>query len=419
MDSFTALAVVLTLTAVFSYFNERVLGLQQTIGLMVIALVFTLVLTLLKYLGLTEFFTDERSLVSSVALDETLLNGVLCFMLFSGSINVKAQTLGEERWVILALAVGATLIAAILIGVTVWGALAALGVGIGIFYALVFGALISPTDPIAALAILGKVGLPPRLEAIINGESLFNDGVGVVIFTIALTVASGTAQPTVIDAILLFLREVFGGIGLGLIASAIMHAMLTRTSDYSTQVLISLSIVALAYVIAEHIEVSGPIAMVVTGLFIGNVTIARLGEIPMKRFKTFWEAADNILNSMLFVLIGLHLVLIPSGSPFLPIAILAIAICLAARWISVFIPLQTLSALEMLRAHTIGVTNLLTWGGLRGGLAIAMALSLPESPERDAILHMTYGVVAFSIIVQGLSVGRIFSTSQLNSMLKD
>ena len=318
---------------------------------------------------------------------------------------------------LLTLAVAATLIAAMLIGVAMWAVLAAIGVGLGLIYALVFGALIAPTDPIAALAILGKVGLPPRLEAIINGESLFNDGVGVVVFTICVTIAVGVEQPTAMDAVVMFLREVVGGVALGFAAAAVMHAMLVRTEDDGTLVLISLSVVALAYGIAERIEVSGPIAMVVTGLVIGNSTMPRLERREILPFKTFWRAIDEILNSTLFVIVGLHLAVVPVLDPLVPIGACAIVVCLAARWISVYLPLSTLTVFGILKAHTIGLTNLLTWGGLRGGLAIAMALSLPDGSEKDLILKMTYGVVAFSIIVQGLTVGRMFKAETLRHLL--
>jgi CPA1 family monovalent cation:H+ antiporter len=414
---FLTIAVVLGLTALFAFLNERFLGLQQTIGLMLIAVVFTVALAILDATGVSGFLAREQAFVSSLALDDTLLNGVLCFMLFAGSINVKARVLGEEKWVILTLAVAATLIAAMLIGVAMWAVLAAIGAGLGLIYALVFGALIAPTDPIAALAILGKVGLPPRLEAIINGESLFNDGVGVVVFTICVTIAVGVEQPTAMDAVVMFLREVVGGVALGFAAAAVMHAMLVRTEDDGTLVLISLSVVALAYGIAERIEVSGPIAMVVTGLVIGNSTMPRLERREILPFKTFWRAIDEILNSTLFVIVGLHLAVVPVLDPLVPIGACAIVVCLAARWISVYLPLSTLTVFGILKAHTIGLTNLLTWGGLRGGLAIAMALSLPDGSEKDLILKMTYGVVAFSIIVQGLTVGRMFKAETLRHLL--
>ena len=411
------IAIVFGLTGLFSVLNERFLGLQQTIGLMLLALLGTLVLALLDRTGVAHYFLQEQMFVEGLALNDTLLNGVLCFMLFAGSINVKSDTLGEEKWVIITLAIGATLIAATLIGVSIWGVLGLLGVSVGFIYAFIFGALISPTDPIAALAILGKVGLPPRLEAIINGESLFNDGVGVVIFTIGLTIASGAQQPTAGDALAMFLREVLGGITLGLVASAVMHHLFLRTKDYSTQVLVSLSVVAMAYSMSERLEVSGPIAMVVTGLVIGNYTMPRVIKAERKQFKTFWQAVDEGLNSALFVLMGLHLALVPQLGSAVPMALSAVLVCLVMRWVSVYLPLTALTSFRVLKADKLGLSNLLTWGGLRGGLAIAMALSLPAGPEKDLILHMTYGVVAFSIIVQGLTIQRIFKTDALKRLL--
>ena len=411
------IAIVFGLTALFSVLNERFLGLQQTIGLMLMALLGTLLVAVLDSTGVVHYFLREKLFVEGLALDQTLLNGVLCFMLFAGSINVKTSTLGEEKWVILSLAIGATLIAATLIGVSMWGLLGILGISVGFIYAFIFGALISPTDPIAALAILGKVGLPPRLEAIINGESLFNDGVGVVIFSIGLTIASGASQPSVGDAITMFLREVLGGVALGLAASFIMHRLFLMTKDYGTQVLVSLSVVALAYSLSESIEVSGPIAMVVTGLVIGNYTMPKIIKQERKQFETFWQAVDEGLNSSLFVLMGLHIALVPMLDTLVPTALCAIAVCLLARWVSVYLPLSALVTFGVMKGDKIGLSNLLSWGGLRGGLALAMALSLPTGPEKDLILHMTYGVVAFSIIVQGLSIARIFKADALKRLL--
>jgi Na+:H+ antiporter len=308
------------------------------------------------------------------------------------------------------------LIGAVLTGLATWWVLGLLGVGVGLVFTLVFGALISPNDPIAALAILGKVGLPARLEAIINGESLFNDGVGVVLFTIFLAVATGAQQPTPADALVMFLWEVLGGVVLGVIAAGVMHHMLVRTSEYGTHVLISLAVVSLGYGLAEHLEVSGPIAMVVTGLVAGNFSLPRLAEQQSAPFETFWQAIDEVLNAVLFVVIGLHIALVPSTG-LMPTATIAVLVCLAARWISVYLSVNGLSLAGALRADLSGLTNLLTWGGLRGGLAIAMAMSLPESPEKPVILHMTYGVVAFSMLVQGSSIGRLFSSDRLERLL--
>ena len=419
MNTFMTIAAILGLTALFSYINERFLHLQQSIGLMALALVLTLALMFLSTTGLIDPLLWEQTFVTHLSLDETLLNGVLCFMLFAGSLNVKSSLLGEQKWIILSLAIGATLIAAVLVGLTVFWLSGLAGLGLGLFFSLVFGALISPTDPIATLAILGKIGLPPKLETIINGESLFNDGVAVVIFTIFLAIAIGTREPTLADAATLFLREVAGGVGLGILAAAVIHHMLVRSTDYGTQVLISLAVVSLAYGLAEQIEVSGPIAMVVAGLVVGNYSLPRMSTEQCTRFEIFWRAIDEILNAMLFVIIGLHIAIVPQDTGLQFTALTAVVICLVARWISVFLPVSALMLVGLLKADRFGLSNLLTWGGLRGGLAIAMALSLPAGPEKALILQMTYGVVAFSIIVQGLTIQRLFSTDRLQRLLVD
>ena len=268
--------------------NERYLRLQPSIGLMLLALVMSLVFLGLKSAGIvaeTGFRRTRSSTSSTSAI--VLLNGVLCFMLFAGSAGVEFKSLQRDKWVILSLAIGATLIACALTGALLHLVLGWLGVTLALSYALVFGALISPTDPIAALAILKAAGLPPRLEAIINGESLFNDGVGVVLFTVALAYAQGTAQEG--SPLTLFLREVLGGVGLGLAVGLAIHLMLMRTKDYTNQLLATLGGVALGYSIALQIDVSGPIAMVVAGLVAGNVTMPRLAKEVRAPLQTFWS----------------------------------------------------------------------------------------------------------------------------------
>nr|MDJ0951209.1 sodium:proton antiporter [Alphaproteobacteria bacterium] len=321
------------------------------------------------------------------------------------------------KWTIGSLALGGTLIAWLLTGFLIWGVTALFGLSISPIYAFLFGALIAPTDPIAALAILGKVGLPPRLEAIMTGESLFNDGVGVVLFTMCLAIALSPTPPTAADAVMLFLREVLGGIALGLAAAAVMHWLLLRTKEHASHLLITLGIVALSYALAEHIEVSGPLASVAAGLVIGNLGVPKEAQAMRERAATFWHGIDETLNAGLFVLIGLNVVLVHPVETF-PAAISAIVICLLARLIAISIPITLLIRAGLMHADGWALTKLLTWGGLRGGLALALALSIPEVPEKAPILYMTYAVVAFSIIVQGLTVGRLFKPEALQHMLK-
>jgi CPA1 family monovalent cation:H+ antiporter len=417
VDLFVTVATLLALSGLFRFLNERHWRLETTIGLMLQALVLTFLLAVLSAFGTQDYLADIRDLVSRLSLDDTLLNGVLCFMLFAGSVDVKLRFLEEEKWVILSLAVGATLIAWAVTGLLLWTVAGMFGILVRPVYLFLFGALISPTDPIAALAILGKVGLPKRLEAIINGESLFNDGVGVVLFTMCLAIATQPVAPTVTEAVNLFLREVIGGVGLGLAAAALAHAVLLRTGEYGSQVLISLAVVAAGYVLAEQVEVSGPIAMVVTGLVVGNFTRPSMRETVRAKFDTFWKGIDEVLNDMLFVLIGLNVVLVHPVEG-VPAGLIAIVVCLAARAISVLLPMFVLNATRTLRANPWELTRLLTWAGLRGGLAIALALSIPPAAEKSSLLYMTYAVVSFALVVQGLTIGRFFKPDKLARLLK-
>ncbi len=417
MDLFVTLAVLLGLTALFSFINEKLLHLETTIGLMVLALALSLAVWALDLGGVVDLLDEQRALVSRLDLSETLLNGVLCFMLFAGSVNVKIRLLGEEKWLIGSLAFGGTFIAWILTGLLIWGVTLLFGLEISPVYAFLFGALISPTDPIAALAILGKAGLPERLEAVISGESLFNDGVGVVLFTMCLAIAVSPEQPTFTDAVVLFLREVLGGVALGLGAAGLMRWMLVRSQDYGSHLLITLGIIALSYALAEAVEVSGPIAAVVTGLVIGNISEpAEAGDLH-RQVRDFWHGIDETLNALLFVLIGLTVVLVYPVESF-PAGLTAIVVCLVARLVSVFLPITLLARSPALQADVWGLSKLLTWGGLRGGLALALALSIPAVPQKGAIVYMTFAVVAFSIIVQGLTISRIFKPEALKRLIK-
>lgn len=419
MEIFTVVAILLGLTALFGFLNERWLRLQPTIGLMLLALLFTVAVGGLKAAGIVPDLVWYKALIRELDLSEVLLNGVLCFMLFAGSVGVDIRSLRAQQWTVLSLAIGATVLACLLVGGMLSATLAWLGIALALPYALVFGALISPTDPIAALAILKSAELPKPLETILNGESLFNDGVAVVLFTMALTIAQGSAE-TASDGALLFLREVLGGVGLGLLVSAVMHAMLMRTKDYGNQVIITLSAVALGYSVALHVDVSGPIAMVVAGLAIGNVTAHRIAPEHLAPLATFWRGIDEVLNALLFVMIGLYITLIHdlSWAPLVIVVPVAIVVCLAARALSVYVPIAILGVSRRLQADTRGLTKLLTWAGLRGGLALALAISLPESAEKPLILNMTFGVVAFSILVQGTTIGKFFKPAYLRGLMR-
>ena len=417
MNTLLTLGVLMALTALFGVLNERYLRLPSSIGLMLLALGMTAMLAALKSFGAIEGLTWTRALVDKLDLSEVLLNGVLCFMLFAGSTGVKLSFLRENELPILSLALGSTIVACIITGGLLAMVLGWFGVTLPLAYAFVFGALISPTDPIAALAILRTTGLPERLETIINGESLFNDGVGVVLFTLALAQARGNAEST--PAVLMLLREVLGGVGLGLVVAFATHSVLRRTRMFVNQLLISLATVAIGYSLALEIDVSGPLAMVVAGLVVGNVTAPRLTEEVLAPLRNFWDAIDELLNAMLFVMMGLTVVLVHdlTWAPLMVVVPVSIAVCLVARAVSVYLPIVALNATHVFQADTFGLTKLLTWAGLRGGLALALALSLPQSDQKPLIVNMTFAVVAFSVLVQGATVAKLFSPSYLKGLL--
>lgn len=418
MSLLVAVSILAVLTALLGMLNERYLRLQPSIGLMLLALGVGLGLAGIQAAGIADDLGWLQSLLGKLNLSDVLLNGVLCFMLYAGSTGVEFASLERDRWTILALAIGSTIIACFAIGALLHVALGWMGITLALSYALVFGALISPTDPIAALAILKAAGLPKRLEAIINGESLFNDGVGVVLFTVFLAFAQGSGQEG--SPLALFLREVLGGVGLGLVVGFVIHFLLLRTNDYGIHLLATLGTVALGYGVALQVDVSGPIAMVVAGLVTGNATVPRLSEDVRAPLSTFWSGIDDLLNSLLFVMMGLLVVLVRDldYAPLIQIMPVAIVVCLVARGLSVYLPILGLTATRTLDGDRNGLTKLLTWGGLRGGLALALALSLPRVPERSMIAEMTFAVVAFSVLVQGSTIAKLFKPEYLRGLLK-
>jgi CPA1 family monovalent cation:H+ antiporter len=401
-------ALLLVLAAAFGYVNHRFLRLPHTIGLVVIALAVSICVLVLDALapgwGLG---AAVRGVLASVDFTETLMKGFLSFLLFAGALHVDLSDLAERKWAIGAMATIGVLISTGLVGGGVWVILDLLGAPVSFAWCLVFGALISPTDPVAVLSILKRVKVPESLEAKIAGESLFNDGVGVVLFTIVVAIAAGGGEEPMGPgaAIALVAGEALGGVALGLAGGAIAFFAMRSLDEHNIEVIITLALVTGVYALADRIHVSGPIAVVVAGLLIGNHG-ARLAmsERTREHINTFWSLTDEILNSLLFMLIGFEVVALTIGGAELAATALAVPLVLASRFVAVALPI---SILGLRRTFTRGAIPTLTWGGLRGGISVALALSLAPSAEREVILTMCYGVVIFSIVVQGLTMERL------------
>lgn len=404
MSLFDILALLITLTAIFSYINHRYLRLPLTIGVMLIGLIMSLGLLALKPLGL-DLTSQANIILGEIDFNQTLMHGMLSYLLFAGALHVNLTDLAEQKWLISTLATLGVLVSTTIIGVLLWLLLDLINIDLPFLYCLVFGALISPTDPIAVLGILRTVHAPKSLETKITGESLFNDGIGVVVFILISGFAFGETDITPSAVIAFFLKEALGGVIFGFVIGGITYAMLKRVDNYQVEILLTLALVTGGYAMAEVLHVSAPIAIVVAGLLIGNHgRLLAMSEITVERLDTFWELIDEILNAVLFVLIGLEILVITFGAHLLIAGVLSIFIVLIARFISVGVPIFFI---RKFRELTPGVIKILTWGGLRGGISIALALSLPDSAEREIILAITYCVVVFSILVQGLTIGRL------------
>jgi Na+:H+ antiporter len=398
-------AILLTLTAAFSYLNHRYLKWPMTIGVMTIALGVSLAVIGLDRLGFTTPHGQERALVTSIDFTEVLMQGMLSFLLFAGALHVDLNQLRRVAWQVGALALVGTALSTLIIGFGSWQLLSLLGIAIPLSYCLLFGALISPTDPIAVLGLLKSANVPQNVEATIAGESLFNDGVGVVLFTLLLEMLQTGAAPTLGEGLALFAREALGGVIFGLVVGYLVYRVLRTIDAPQVEILITIATVVGGYALAHAIHVSGPLAMVAIGLLIGNEGRAfAMSAQTRDRLDMFWQLLDEILNGVLFVLIGLEftVVVFPRGS--IIAAALVVALCLLARYLVVGLPVSAGRRWFHLPERS-GL--LLTWSGVRGGISVALALSLPPVPERNLILMLTYSVVVFSILVQGLTVGRL------------
>ncbi|MBK5104526.1 MAG: sodium:proton antiporter [Burkholderiales bacterium] len=399
-------AACLVITALLAYLNHRFVGMPTTIGVMATALVFSLALVGLDALGMSYGLRQyEESLLRSIDFADVLMQGMLSFLLFAGALHVDLSELRAYRWAVGALAVFGTLLSTLAVGYGMWFVLPLVGLELPLMYCLLFGALISPTDPIAVMGILKSAGAPKSLELVIAGESLFNDGVGVVIFSLLLGMLASGLTPTPGQALELLLHEAGGGLLFGLALGYLTFLMLKSVDNYHVEVLLTLAAVTGGYALANKLHVSGPLAMVVAGLIIGNHGRAlAMSDTTRRNLDLFWELIDEILNATLFVLIGMEIVLVAFSGHVLVAALVAVAVTLSARLITVGLPVGLLQrAVNLPR----GSWKVLTWGGLRGGISVALALSLPAGPERSTVVALTYGVVVFSILAQGLSIGYV------------
>ncbi|NNC38769.1 MAG: sodium:proton antiporter [Hyphomonadaceae bacterium] len=413
LSLFEIAAMMLVLSALFGWMNHAFVKLPHTIGLLVMALVASLVLLALEIIfpsiGLTDTF---QSAIGQIDFNETVMNGMLAFLLFAGALHVDMNFLKSRRWAIGLMATIGVLVSTFIVGSGFYVVAQILGLNLPFIWALVFGSLISPTDPVAVLSILKTVDMPAELEAKIAGESLFNDGVGVVVFTIILAIAYGSGGhggdhvgPAQIAE--LFFVEAGGGAVLGFATGWLAYHAMAMIDEHAIEILITLGIVAGTYAVAQRLHLSGPIAVVVAGLLIGNKGAEfAMSDHTRTYLFGFWEMIDEILNSVLFLLIGLEILILSSSMDpkFAIVVLLAIPLVLIARFIAVSIPIRFLG---LFKNFTKGAIPVLTWGGVRGGISVALALSLPDVPEKPLILIATYGVVIFSIVVQGLTVKKV------------
>jgi CPA1 family monovalent cation:H+ antiporter len=404
MGMFDLIAVLLSLAALFAYLNHRFVGLPNGIGIMLIGLVMSLGLVVLNKLGWLNTEAYARAL-AQVDFDDTVMNGMLSFLLFAGALHVNINRLAAMKDTIAVLATIGVIMSSVIIGVVSFYVFALFGIDIPFIYCLVFGVLISPTDPIAVMGILKKVGAPKSIEAKITGESLFNDGVAVVLFIAVLGVATGQSEASLSAVGLLFLQEAVGGALFGLALGYLGYRMLKSIDNYQVEVLITIAMVTGGYALAQQLHLSGPIAIVIAGLMMGNRgRLLAMSDVTRERLDHFWELLDEVLNAVLFLLIGMEILLIQFLPSYLYSALLIIPLVIVARFISVGLPVTILRAKNTYSPHAI---KILTWGGLRGGISVALVLSMPPGPYREPLIAATYAVVLFSIIVQGLTVGRV------------
>jgi CPA1 family monovalent cation:H+ antiporter len=415
MEFFHLFSILIVVSACFAYINFKILKFPSTIGLMVVSTLFSLIILALGF-----FFPSIKDFVtirlSHINFSDLLLEGMLSFMLFAGAIHIKYHDLKSERLSIILFSTISVVVSTFIVGFASYYLLNFFGLKVQLIHALLFGSLISPTDPIAVLSILKSAGVTKSLETKIAGESLFNDGVAVVVFMTILHISAPNSSVQFSHIAILFGQEAIGGILLGLFLGWLGYKLLVTIDNYQVEVLITIAIVMGGYTLAHYIHVSGPLAMVVAGIVTGNHGKALgMSTITAEYIDKFWELIDEILNALLFVLIGLELLVIDINSKILLVGFILIFVVLIIRYISVFIPSALIRLKEKITHHTLVI---LTWGGLRGGISIALALSLPDYTEKNIWVSITYIIVCFSIVVQGLTIGKLVNKKKQKGVLE-
>jgi len=404
MQVYNLITLIIVLTAIFGYINFKFFKLPLTIGIMIISLVASLVVILIGHFNVP-FYNQVADTIKAIDFQTALMRVMLSFLLFAGAIHINLNKLRKESVSVFTFATIGVLMSTLIVAMLLYAVTLWLGYSLNFIYCLLFGALISPTDPIAVLGILKEAKIPPSLEIKITGESLFNDGVAVVVFiAISEVIHTGIDNITVGQIIWLFLREAAGGILLGILLGYGGFVLLRSIDNYIVEMLITLAMVMGGYLLASKIHVSGPLAMVAAGIITGNKSMEKgMSRTTRDYVNKFWEMMDEVLNGILFMLIGFEMLVIPFTLNLLWIGCICIVIVLLARFISVAIPIWVLKIKKTFEKHAIPI---LTWGGLRGGISVALALSLGKSSFNEAFVSLTYIIVLFSIIVQGLTIGR-------------
>ena len=407
MELYYTFSLLIVLATAFSFINVRYLKLPTTIGIMVIAMIVSVGVRIFGNWLFPGLSNKLESLIESFDFTQILMNAMLNFLLFAGALHINFSDLKEHRLPILTYATISVVISAFCISFMLYYAAPLLNIYIPYIYCLLFGTLISPTDPIVVLGILKQANVPKRIETKITGESLFNDGVAVVMFAVILSLGIDTSfEPSFGSISLLFFKEAGGGILLGLGLGWLASYLMKEAKDYHISVLVTLSVVMGGFLISRMLHVSSPLAMVIAGLFVGNIGKKFGNEVTQDYLSKFWELIDEIMNAILFLFIGFELLILKNLEGRFLLGGLAIIICLLARTLAIYLPAKTI--LRKRNTYSRGSLITLVWGGIRGGVSIALVMSIPKEVEiRDVLLEVTYIVVLFSILVQGLTVGKV------------